>query len=86
MVKVVIESLIENNNEIGKPLPKGAVYNKSALFLKGENSDYILLSEKMVIDIHFPQNKVVEISRAGHWLHAENPRDFYKEVCSFLIE
>lgn len=80
------ESLIENNNEIGKPLPKGAVYNKSTLFLKGENSDYILLSEKMVIDVHFPYNKVVEISKAGHWLHAENPKDFYKEVCSFLIE
>ena len=41
-------------------------------------------SEHLIIDAHFPNNKIVEIKKAGHWLHAENPKDFYEEVCAFL--
>jgi pimeloyl-ACP methyl ester carboxylesterase len=79
-----LASLVKNNPEIGKPLPQNTSFAKETLFLKGEKSDYILLEEQLIIDKHFPKNKVVEISKAGHWLHAENPRDFYKEVCDFL--
>jgi pimeloyl-ACP methyl ester carboxylesterase len=79
-----LQSLTENNIEVGKPLPVGVTFNKPTLFLKGENSDYIMLSEQIIIDVHFSDNKVVEIVNAGHWLHAENPKDFYEEVCEFL--
>jgi esterase len=34
--------------------------------------------------VHFRDNEVVEIANAGHWLHAENPKEFYEEVCEFL--
>ncbi|MDP5104903.1 MAG: alpha/beta hydrolase, partial [Polaribacter sp.] len=79
-----LQSLTENNIEVGKPLPVGSVFRKPTLFLKGEKSGYIILSEQLIIDTYFPNNKVVEIANAGHWLHAENPKDFYKEVCTFL--
>lgn len=79
-----LKSLTENNVEVGKPLPQNTSFMKPTLFLKGEKSDYILSDEQIIIDNHFPENKVIEISKAGHWLHAENPKDFYKEVCVFL--
>ncbi|MFY9243326.1 MAG: alpha/beta fold hydrolase [Polaribacter sp.] len=79
-----LKSLTENNIEVGKSLPINAVFKKSTLFLKGENSGYIIAEEHLIIDTHFPSNKIVEIKNAGHWLHAENPKDFYKEVCEFL--
>ncbi len=79
-----LQSLTENNFEVGKPLPVGLIFKKPTLFLKGEKSGYIILSEQIFIDNYFSNNKVVEISNAGHWLHAENPKDFYKEVCDFL--
>lgn len=79
-----LKSLTENNVEVGKPLPQNTSFMKPTLFLKGEKSDYILSDEQMIIDNHFLENKVIEISKAGHWLHAENPKDFYKEVCVFL--
>ena len=79
-----LKSLTENNPEVGKPLPQNTVYHKETLFLKGEKSGYILEEEQMIIDNHFPNNKVVEIAKAGHWLHAENPKDFYEAVCKFL--
>ena len=79
-----LKSLTENNIEVGKALPVGSIFRKPTLFLKGENSDYILKQEQLLIDVHFPDNKVIEIAKAGHWLHAENPKQFYEEVCAFL--
>ena len=79
-----LQSLTENNPKVGDPLPQNTIFNKETLFLKGEKSGYILPEEQLLIDAHFPNNNVIEIKNAGHWLHAENPTDFYKEVCSFL--
>lgn len=79
-----LKSLTDNNPEVGKPLPQNTSFSKETLFLKGEKSGYIIPQEQLIIDNHFPNNKVVEIANAGHWLHAENPKQFYEEVCWFL--
>ena len=79
-----LKSLTDNNPEVGKPLPQNTSFQKETLFLKGEKSGYIIVQEQLIIDNHFPNNKVVEIANAGHWLHAENPKNFYEEVCGFL--
>lgn len=79
-----LKSLTDNNAEIMKPLPIKTKFVKKTLFLKGEKSDYIMLAEHLIIDAHFPNNKIVEIKNAGHWLHAENPKQFYQEVCDFM--
>ncbi|MSR88075.1 MAG: alpha/beta fold hydrolase [Candidatus Margulisbacteria bacterium] len=55
----------------------------STLFLRGETSDYILDSDKPDIYRYFPHAFFIEIKRAGHWLHAENPQDFFKAVDEF---
>ena len=74
----------ENNPEIGKELPSFTTFEKESLFLKGSKSDYITKAEVPMIETHFPNSKIVEIKNAGHWLHAENPKQFYEEVCNFL--
>lgn len=79
-----LKSLTENNSEVGKPLPSNTFFKNHTLFLKGENSGYILAEEQLIIDAHFPNNRVVEIANAGHWLHAENAKDFYEQVLSFF--
>ena len=79
-----LESLTENNNEVGAALPSFAIFEGETLFLKGENSGYISIDEEPIINAHFPNNKIVSIKNAGHWLHAENPKDFLKELLSFL--
>ena len=79
-----LESLTENNPEVGEPLPPFTIFEKETLFLKGERSDYITDNEAATIEAHFPKSKIVEIKKAGHWLHAENPKQFYKEVITFL--
>lgn len=74
----------EKINEIGAALPFDKTYNGKVLFLRGDKSDYILDSDFETIYYHFPEAKILTISNAGHWLHAENPKDFFYEVKNFL--
>jgi pimeloyl-ACP methyl ester carboxylesterase len=52
--------------------------------MRGVNSGYVTEQDKTLIRNHFPESTVVDIEGAGHWLHAENPEDFYKNVVQFL--
>lgn len=79
-----LESLTKNNSEVGKSLPMNARFTKETLFLRGENSGYISDDDFLIIDAHFPDNQIVTIKNAGHWLHAENPTQFSQEVLSFF--
>lgn len=79
-----LKSLTENNDKVGEGLASDARYVKPTLFLKGEKSGYISNNESLVINPHFPNHKIETISKAGHWLHAENPDDFYDAVVEFL--
>lgn len=79
-----LQSLTENNSEVGKALPSFTSFEGETLFLAGGNSNYITQDEVPLIKAHFPNSKVVTVANAGHWLHAENPKGFYEEVMKFL--
>lgn len=80
-----LQSLTENNPEVGKALPIGTSFEKPTLFLRGSKSDYITDNELGIIEAHFSNANIITIANAGHWLHAENPKDFYEEVLKFLL-
>jgi len=71
-------------DEVGAGLPPITQFDGETLFLKGENSGYITKSDEALIKAHFSNSKIITISNAGHWLHAENPTDFYNYVVEFL--
>jgi pimeloyl-ACP methyl ester carboxylesterase len=73
-----------NRDLVGEPLPKEAVFEKSVLFIRGENSDYIMDEDMALITMHFPNAKLETVSNAGHWLHAENPKEFFEKTVAFL--
>lgn len=79
----VFNKQIEN---IGEALSEDAIYDKLTLFIKGGNSNYIKDEDIDNIKHHFPKAKIEVIENAGHWLHAENPKDFYQKTISFLQE
>ncbi len=79
-----LSSLTENNNEVGVALPSFTIFEGETLFLKGENSGYISKDEEPIINAHFPNANIKTIANAGHWLHAENPKDFYETLVGFL--
>ncbi|NDP26073.1 MAG: alpha/beta fold hydrolase [Flavobacterium sp.] len=71
-------------DEIGKALPENAIFTKPTLFIRGENSNYILDEDFGNIQQHFPDSIIETIPNVGHWLHAENPKIFYEMTTSFL--
>ena len=83
-LRLNLEALKENVSEIGEALPSHLKFEKDTLFLCGERSEYIMLSDEELIKRHFPKAKIVTIPNAGHWVHAENPTDFYKVVIDFV--
>ncbi|MBT8317373.1 MAG: alpha/beta fold hydrolase [Lutibacter sp.] len=82
--RINLHSLTENNAEVGEALPSFTHFEGPTLFLSGENSDYITEEDIPLIAAHFSKYKIVTVKKAGHWLHAENPTQFYNEVVSFL--
>ena len=58
----------------------------NTLFLRGEMSNYILKEDFQDIKSVFPNGEIKTIKNVGHWLHAENPNEFYKLVYEFISE
>ena len=83
-LRLNLEALKTHVNEVGEALPMHAKFLKDTLFLRGDKSEYIAIQDETLIKTHFPKAEIVTISNAGHWLHAENPTDFYNEVVNFL--
>jgi pimeloyl-ACP methyl ester carboxylesterase len=54
------------------------------LFVRGEKSDYLAEKDFIIIKKHFSKAKLVTVKHAGHWVHAENPEGFLREVLEFL--
>lgn len=69
---------------IGQELPPNSVFEKPTLFLRGDKSNYIQESDVIAIHRHFPNAAIETISNAGHWLHAENPKEFFEKTIAFL--
>ena len=59
-------------------------YLKPVYFIKGEKSNYINQDNFEALDNYFPNNKIIEIKNAGHWVHADNPVDFYNTIQTIL--
>ena len=74
----------EKIETVGTALPFENTFSKDTLFLRGDKSDYILDSDFETIYHHFPSASIKTIKNAGHWLHAENPKDFFTLVLDFI--
>ena len=83
--KFNLKVLSNEIEHVGEPLIDDAIFYEPTLFVDGQNSNYILPEDKELIETHFPDAQIVEVAKAGHWVHAENPTDFFEEVSRFLI-
>ena len=82
-----------NLEVLGKDMPKimgfpaiNTPFTGPALMLHGALSDYVTTKTHPEILRLFPQAEFSEIAGAGHWLHAEKPREFQAAVARFLTK
>lgn len=54
------------------------------LFLAGADSDYVTPGSRAYTRQLFPAARFAKIPGAGHWLHAEKPREFVAAIRAFL--
>ncbi len=67
----------------GWPAPQGQ-FAGPTLFLTGALSPYALPEHHAAIRALFPKARFTQLPGAGHWLHAERPREFEETVRLFL--
>jgi pimeloyl-ACP methyl ester carboxylesterase len=83
-LRINLEALKDNVSEVGEALPMHSKFSKDTMFLRGDKSEYIALTDEKLIKTHFPDAIIKTVDNAGHWLHAENPKQFYEFVMSFI--
>lgn len=76
--------LAQKMEEIGESISHKSVFGGPTLFLRGDRSEYVTLGDLPEIKRHFPQAILQTIPNAGHWLHAENPQEFFERTLVFF--
>ena len=76
--------LRDKMEEIGENISATASYDGPSLFLKGDKSEYVTLNDITEIKRHFSKAQLITIDNAGHWLHAENPKQFLEKSLLFI--
>jgi len=81
--RINIPTLTQHMNEILAATPTIKVETPS-LFIRGEKSNYIGEDDFQNIYNQFENSEIETIYNVGHWVHAENPLEFYNLVMNFI--
>lgn len=68
---------------LGFPAMSGH-FEGPTLFLSGGESDYVTVAQRPTIRALFPKARFAKITGAGHWLHAQKPREFVASMHAWL--
>lgn len=79
-----LEGIVNKIEEVGLALPELARFDGESLFIRGGKSNYISDQDQDDIAELFLNSSFETIPDAGHWLHAEKPKEFSDIVLKFL--
>ena len=84
--RINLDAIAENMNSLMTfpTLQDMQVFTGQALFVYGEQSNYLRSDHYDLIRKHFPYARFNGIPRAGHWIHAEQPQMFFRNIDTFL--
>lgn len=82
--KLNLDVISRNIEEVGISVSDGLEFDHPTLFMRGERSKYVSDQDFENAKSIFPDSELVTIPDAGHWLHAEKPVEFVKELRKFL--
>lgn len=83
--RINLPALRTNYPNLIQAVCENARYEKTCLFIRGEQSDYVLDQDIAQIKNHFTQAEFADLP-TGHWIHAEQPQAFIATVEKFLKE
>jgi esterase len=83
--KMNLNLLFANYPRILDELEGNTPCRKPTLFIRGGNSNYIKDSDFDLISKLFPNSAIQTIEGAGHWVHAEKPKELLQALKNFMI-
>ena len=81
-----LEAIGENLENMYDGVFYSTRFDHPALFVRGGLSDYILEQDIPAIYENFPEARIETIESGTHWVHADDPEEFFLMVRSFLME
>jgi pimeloyl-ACP methyl ester carboxylesterase len=78
-----LKTLTEKYSNITAPVPLFKS-NAPCLVVKGERSHYVMEHDMQDFKERFENCRLEVIAGAGHWVHAEKPKEFFEVVLKFL--
>ncbi|CAF0767230.1 unnamed protein product [Didymodactylos carnosus] len=82
----VINKYINDIMEFPSMKNQQSIDNLKTVFVSGEKSNYISAESLPIINKLFPQNKLIKVANAGHWVHSENPNEFIRLVLPEILD
>lgn len=82
--RVNFPAIERNLPQIFRKIESESKFNGPALFVRGQFSDYITDNDIPGILELFPSAVIKTISGASHWVHADEPEEFFGVVSGFL--
>jgi pimeloyl-ACP methyl ester carboxylesterase len=81
--RINLPALKTNYPSLIEAVCENAHYEKTSLFIRGINSDYVQDHDIAQIKTHFTQAQFADLP-TGHWVHAEQPHAFITIIEQFL--
>ena len=78
-----LKAIDENYNNIGVEAPLFKSTTK-CLVIRGERSNYVTNKDVDDFKLRFSDCTLETIIGAGHWVHAEKPKEFFEAVIKFI--
>ena len=82
--KINLPVLANNISNVGLGLNHNYKFDMPSLFVRGGKSDYVLATDINQIHSTFKNSMIKTIENAGHWLHAEQPKEFFDITTHFF--
>ncbi len=79
-----LEAIRENLEAMYDGVFYSTRFDNPALFIRGGKSDYILDEDIPPIRKNFPDAKIARIDNGTHWVHADEPDEFFEITSRFL--
>lgn len=84
--KFNVATLQKDYEDILHKIEANHPFNKPVLFLRGALSLYIQEKDFALMQELFPNHQLITLEKAGHWLHADQPKLFGKAVLDFVVQ
>ncbi|MFT4833286.1 MAG: esterase [Marinoscillum sp.] len=82
--KINLPVLEKNIEKVGEAIGIDKPVQVPTLFIRGAKSNYIQEEDMTSINEMFPNAKLITVEGAGHWVHAEKPKELLSVLFDFL--